>query len=88
MRTLLHLSDLHFGRIDPATLQPLLATAKEIGPDVVLVSGDLTQRARRRSPTRPGSTLFTATPATIISKKRRCPSPVSAMRRHRAACSQ
>lgn len=48
MRTLLHLSDLHFGRIDPATLAPLLATAKEIRPDVVLVSGDLTQRARRR----------------------------------------
>ena len=48
MRTLLHLSDLHFGRIDPATLEPLLATAKEIRPDVVLVSGDLTQRARRR----------------------------------------
>ena len=48
MRTLLHLSDLHFGRIDPATLEPLLATAKEIRPDVVLVSGDLTQRARSR----------------------------------------
>jgi 3',5'-cyclic AMP phosphodiesterase CpdA len=48
VRTLLHLSDLHFGRIDPATLAPLLASAKEIRPDVVLVSGDLTQRARRR----------------------------------------
>lgn len=47
MRTLLHLSDLHFGRIDPATLAPLTATAKDIRPDVVLVSGDLTQRARR-----------------------------------------
>ena len=46
MRTLLHLSDLHFGRTDPATLAPLLATAKEIRPDVVIVSGDLTQRAR------------------------------------------
>ena len=47
MRTLLHLSDLHFGRTDPATLAPLLATAKEIRPDIVIVSGDLTQRARR-----------------------------------------
>ena len=33
-----------------------------------------TQRARSRSPTRPGSTLFTATPATTISTNRRCPS--------------
>jgi 3',5'-cyclic AMP phosphodiesterase CpdA len=47
VRTLLHLSDLHFGRLDPATLAPLLAAAKEIRPDVVLISGDLTQRARR-----------------------------------------
>jgi 3',5'-cyclic AMP phosphodiesterase CpdA len=46
VRTLLHLSDLHFGRVDPATLEPLLAAAKEIRPDVVIVSGDLTQRAR------------------------------------------
>lgn len=46
MRKLLHLSDLHFGRTDPATLAPLLAAAKEIRPDVVIVSGDLTQRAR------------------------------------------
>ena len=47
MRTILHLSDLHFGRIDPATLEPLLQAAREIRPDVVAISGDLTQRARR-----------------------------------------
>jgi 3',5'-cyclic AMP phosphodiesterase CpdA len=47
VRTLLHLSDLHFGRIDPATLAPLLGTAEKIRPDLVIVSGDLTQRARR-----------------------------------------
>jgi 3',5'-cyclic AMP phosphodiesterase CpdA len=47
VRTLLHVSDLHFGRIDPATLAPLLATAEKIRPDLVIVSGDLTQRARR-----------------------------------------
>jgi len=46
LRTILHVSDLHFGRIDPATLEPLLAAAKEIRPHVVVVSGDLTQRAR------------------------------------------
>ena len=46
MRTLAHLSDLHFGRIDPALLQPLRATLESIAPDVLVVSGDLTQRAR------------------------------------------
>jgi 3',5'-cyclic AMP phosphodiesterase CpdA len=48
MRTLVHLSDLHFGRVNPGVLEPLLATVDSITPDVVAVSGDLTQRARRR----------------------------------------
>jgi 3',5'-cyclic AMP phosphodiesterase CpdA len=46
-RTVVHLSDLHFGKVDPATLDPLVAAIGEIGPDLVAVSGDLTQRARR-----------------------------------------
>ncbi len=46
MRTVVHLSDLHFGRVDHSTIEPLIAVVKEIGPDVVAVSGDLTQRAR------------------------------------------
>src|SRR3954469_2132918 len=46
MRTLLHLSDLHFGRIDPAILTPLVRFIGELNPDVVAISGDLTQRAR------------------------------------------
>lgn len=46
MRTLIHLSDIHFGRIDPATLRPLIDTVSKLEPDVVAVSGDLTQRAR------------------------------------------
>ncbi|MGI8819769.1 MAG: metallophosphoesterase family protein [Chthoniobacterales bacterium] len=46
MRTLVHLSDLHFGRINPAILEPLLALIREISPALVAVSGDLTQRAR------------------------------------------
>ena len=48
MRTLVHLSDLHFGRSDAAILSPLLATVTHAKPDVVVVSGDLTQRARSR----------------------------------------
>ena len=46
MRTLAHLSDLHFGRVDPELLAPLAALVSELAPDVVVVSGDLTQRAR------------------------------------------
>ncbi|AKT36830.1 metallophosphoesterase family protein [Chondromyces crocatus] len=45
MRTILHLSDLHFGRVDLALLEPLRAVAREVVPDLVVVSGDLTQRA-------------------------------------------
>ena len=47
MRTLAHISDLHFGSIDEAVLEPLLAAIASIGADVVAVSGDLTQRARK-----------------------------------------
>ncbi len=48
MRTLAHISDLHFGRLDPAVLPALRCRVHEAGPDVVVVSGDLTQRASRR----------------------------------------
>jgi 3',5'-cyclic AMP phosphodiesterase CpdA len=46
MRTLIHLSDLHFGRIEPALIPPLLDSICAARPDLVVVSGDLTQRAR------------------------------------------
>jgi len=46
VRTIAHLSDLHFGRTDQATLQPLIHVLQKIHPDLVAVSGDLTQRAR------------------------------------------
>jgi 3',5'-cyclic AMP phosphodiesterase CpdA len=46
MRTLVHLSDLHFGRIDAAIINPLIAMVREINPTLIAVSGDLTQRAR------------------------------------------
>lgn len=48
MRSILHLSDLHFGRVDISLLQPLVTSAWRIRPDLVAVSGDLTQRARVR----------------------------------------
>lgn len=46
MRTLVHLSDLHFGRTDPSLIEPLVAAVTRLQPDVVAISGDLTQRAR------------------------------------------
>jgi len=46
MRTLVHLSDLHFGRVDPELLDPLRDLVHRIAPTVVVVSGDLTQRAK------------------------------------------
>jgi 3',5'-cyclic AMP phosphodiesterase CpdA len=48
MRKLVHLSDLHFGRVDAAVLPALVQTVREAKPDAIVVSGDLTQRARRR----------------------------------------
>src|SRR6266550_4663453 len=46
MRTLVHLSDLHFGRVDEQLIAPLISAVTTINPDLVAVSGDLTQRAR------------------------------------------
>lgn len=46
MRTLVHLSDLHFGRVDEALLEPLRRLVARLAPDVLVVSGDLTQRAK------------------------------------------
>src|SRR5215211_5624613 len=46
MRTIIHLSDLHFGRVNPLLLDPLLQVVREVKPDLVAISGDLTQRAR------------------------------------------
>jgi len=45
-RTIVHLSDLHFGRVDDAIPPALLRAIAELAPDLVVVSGDLTQRAR------------------------------------------
>ena len=42
-----HLSDPHFGTILPGVREGLIATIKEIAPDLILLTGDITQRARR-----------------------------------------
>ena len=47
MRTIVHVSDLHFGRLDAQLVPPLLAAIRDLSPQLVAISGDLTQRARR-----------------------------------------
>jgi 3',5'-cyclic AMP phosphodiesterase CpdA len=46
VRTIVHLSDLHFGRVDASLLQPLSGRVRALAPHLLVVSGDLTQRAR------------------------------------------
>jgi 3',5'-cyclic AMP phosphodiesterase CpdA len=46
MRTIVQLSDLHFGATLFTTVEPLLDIVGEVTPDLVIISGDLTQRAR------------------------------------------
>src|SRR3954449_12728344 len=48
MRVIAHLSDIHFGRLQPSLVEPLAATIAQLQPDLLAVSGDLTQRARWR----------------------------------------
>lgn len=46
MRTIVHLSDLHFGRFDEQLIEPLLNAIDSLRPNLVVISGDFTQRAR------------------------------------------
>jgi 3',5'-cyclic AMP phosphodiesterase CpdA len=46
MTLVAHLSDLHFGRADPVVVAALVADLRHRRPDLIVVSGDLTQRAR------------------------------------------
>jgi len=42
MRTIVHLSDLHFGRFERRILTPLVQAVVAVNPDLVAVSGDFT----------------------------------------------
>lgn len=46
MPRLIHLSDLHFGAHDPKLVDAVEARVDEEKPDLVVISGDFTQRAR------------------------------------------
>lgn len=47
MSVLLQISDTHFGTEQPLVVEALLRLANELRPDLVILSGDVTQRARR-----------------------------------------
>ncbi|HVE54802.1 MAG TPA: metallophosphoesterase, partial [Ramlibacter sp.] len=46
MTVLLHISDTHFGTEDPPVVAALQAMVRAQRPDAVILSGDITQRAR------------------------------------------
>jgi len=46
MARLVHLSDLHFGAHDPELVEAVERKIDEAAPDLVVISGDFTQRAR------------------------------------------
>ena len=49
MTILLQISDAHFGTEQPPVVQALLQLARDQAPDLVVMSGDITQRASRQS---------------------------------------
>jgi 3',5'-cyclic AMP phosphodiesterase CpdA len=48
VKRIAHISDLHFGRTDPAVVEGLVAELNRDGPDLIIISGDFTMRARTR----------------------------------------
>jgi len=48
MRKIVHISDLHFGTEDEKVLNSLIDDINNASPDLIAVSGDLTQRARTK----------------------------------------
>jgi 3',5'-cyclic AMP phosphodiesterase CpdA len=46
MRAIAHISDLHFGRHNLGVMEHLVASIEKSRPDLVVISGDFTQRAR------------------------------------------
>ena len=47
MRRIVQISDLHFGRTDPAAVAGLVVELNRARPDLIVVSGDFTMAARR-----------------------------------------
>ncbi len=48
MRKIVHISDVHFGKEDRTVVEGLIESINELAPDLLVVSGDLTQRAKTK----------------------------------------
>lgn len=48
MKRVVHISDLHFGRVDKKRVKPIISKIQELKPDIVVISGDFTQRAKEK----------------------------------------
>jgi 3',5'-cyclic AMP phosphodiesterase CpdA len=48
MTRLIQISDIHFGGEDPALVKPLSEAINTLAPDIVVMTGDVTQYGRRR----------------------------------------
>jgi 3',5'-cyclic AMP phosphodiesterase CpdA len=46
MRTIAHISDIHFGKVNPVVAEGLVADLSKRTPSLLVMSGDFTQRAR------------------------------------------
>ena len=68
MTLLLQISDPHFGTEQPLVVEALLRLANTLQPDLVVMSGDITQRARRAqfSAARAFVGTFGATPFVVV----------------------
>jgi 3',5'-cyclic AMP phosphodiesterase CpdA len=48
LRTIAHISDIHFDLIEPAVVEAVVSDLTELAPSLVVMSGDFTQRARAK----------------------------------------
>lgn len=48
MQKIIHISDIHFGREEKSIVDALIAKINKEDPNIIVVSGDLTQRAKKR----------------------------------------
>jgi 3',5'-cyclic AMP phosphodiesterase CpdA len=66
MRTIAHISDLHFPLVNPRVMAVLATTINDAAPNLVVVSGDITQRARRRQFIEAAAFLKTLRPPLLV----------------------